>query len=67
MPKEIEKLDTELFSNCPPQQALAFAERFNVVGGYHEVIKYYAGWVEDLRTGWYQQRKYLKLGNGAFT
>jgi hypothetical protein len=61
MPKQIDKLDTQLFSNYSPQQALAFANRFNVVEGFNRQMKDYADWVEELRTGWYQQRKYLQL------
>ena len=67
MPKEIGKLNTQLFSNYAPQQALAFANRFNVDERYHEESKEYAGWIEELRTGWYQQRKHLKLSNDAST
>jgi hypothetical protein len=61
MSKEVEKMDTQLFSNYSPQQALAFANRFNVVEGFNIARKEYADWVEELRTGWYQQRKYLQL------
>jgi hypothetical protein len=71
MPKEIDKLDAQLFSNYSPQKALAFAKTFNVDGDdeedYDEEVKEYADWVEDLRTGWYQQRKEIKFGNDAST
>jgi hypothetical protein len=71
MPKEIDKLDAQLFSNYSPQQALAFAKTFSVVdegdSDYDEKVKEYADWVEDLRTGWYQQRKEIKLCNDAST
>ena len=63
MPKEIEKLDSQLFSNYAPQQALAFANRFNVSEMFRKERKEYADWVEELRTGWYQQRRELKFGN----
>jgi hypothetical protein len=33
MPREIDKLDTQLFSNYTPWQALAFANRFNADEG----------------------------------
>jgi hypothetical protein len=67
VPKEIHMFDTQHFSNYSPQLALTFANRFNVVGGDTNDREQYADWVEELRTGWYQQRKHLQLRKDEYT
>jgi hypothetical protein len=49
--------DSQLFSNYTPWQALAFSNRFDAASGTNYQMKAYSDWIEDLRTGWYQQRK----------
>ena len=58
--EEIDKLDTQQFSNYTKEEALAFAKMFSGGNNYQQ-------WVEELKKGSYDHREKLRLCKNAST